>query len=596
MLVPLYPSLSAQLHAIAREYALPSSAGLLLYLVNSTPHTTADPPPDGDAPGPCLSEAVWRHIWARVLRADAALLDVPSRAGTPLHGLGLMGGSVDGGSIAAPRSPALRPLISPRPKMNTDIPPFGAYPLTPAPSTPSSTSDPHRRPSLDVESPLDGEIPDLPGLGSSSLIPILAKVEFEVDRLKAGWYEPWLRNRKSGHAKRAGSSESRSRSRGPASRSTSGAEGEEGEEAKARLLELELVTKRSMSPRSMLRAASVASEDRSDIEADESGYAPLEDEPSLNGGDEASTRAIFPERSFTDSEAEDADTSALRAGVDPLADVFGTDEQTWAELRAANPKPLARSDQSIVDLTLDASQLSVPLDDEGDTSLDSRAAEEALEISEVEALWNRQSRPQLQIETSPPEEGEGRRRASSTATVKSKHIPPPLTLPPLPSAQEGLSPTPSPGLGAPTPSTASGGSTQLPYVLGGATPEPSPGLEGTAGKPTEGSEDGMPAKLTSPEEKRGGAFYDDLDLELDVSELDGDDTVGVFNFVKGVFRANIYDQYDENDPNDRRRSQFLMQKQLDEIEKVRSLKSFQFDRALIHCVTDFASALSEKSV
>ena len=32
-------------------------------------------------------------------------------------------------------------------------------------------------------------------------------------------------------------------------------------------------------------------------------------------------------------------------------------------------------------------------------------------------------------------------------------------------------------------------------------------------------------------------------------------------------------QYDENDPNDRRRSQYLMKAKLDEIEKVRRLRN-----------------------
>jgi len=42
----------------------------------------------------------------------------------------------------------------------------------------------------------------LPGLSSPSLIPVLAKVEFDIDRKKAQWYEPWLKSRRLNQAKR----------------------------------------------------------------------------------------------------------------------------------------------------------------------------------------------------------------------------------------------------------------------------------------------------------------------------------------------------------------------------------------------------------
>lgn len=499
VLVPLYPTLSAQMQAIAREYALPSSAGLLLYLLNSTPHTTADPPPEGtDAPGARISETIWKHIWARVLRVDpsaATSFDVPpSRSTTPITGLGITSTAEPGSA-----SPALRPLLSSRSHAgridglsNSNAASFAsaAFPPTPAPSSPSSASDVHRRPSLprtetDQTSPDEESLP-LPGLHAHSLIPILAKFEFDVDRVKAGWYAPWARSR----GKRTGS-----RARTPVSRNNSGVEGEEEERVPP--LDLELVIKRSVSPRSMLRSASVASEQSADAE----GYEQLED----NGIEE--------------EEEEEESEVVIPPGTDPLADVFGTDEQTWDAIKADRPD----------DLALSAAALSAPTPDSASSS-DGDVDEAQIQLAEVETLLRRQSRPHLQIETSPVLEksggGDGRKRASTSSTVgtaRSKHIPPPLNLPPLPSAlgEGGLSPVPSPGLHVATPSTASGGSTQLPYVTGGATPIPSPGLVERGGQEERDEDEFDNLKITSPEEKkRGGAVYEDLELGLDVSDFE----------------------------------------------------------------------------
>lgn len=38
-MIPLYPTLSLQLSAIAREYGLPSTGGMVLYLVEGSIHT-----------------------------------------------------------------------------------------------------------------------------------------------------------------------------------------------------------------------------------------------------------------------------------------------------------------------------------------------------------------------------------------------------------------------------------------------------------------------------------------------------------------------------------------------------------------------------
>ena len=63
-----------------------------------------------------------------------------------------------------------------------------------------------------------------------------------------------------------------------------------------------------------------------------------------------------------------------------------------------------------------------------------------------------------------------------------------------------------------------------------------------------------------------GTVFGDLDLDLDL----GDDDEEVWRSSPCcASRINcMLPQYNENDPNDRRRSQYLMKAKLDEIERV----------------------------
>ncbi|KAK0208699.1 hypothetical protein DFS33DRAFT_467059 [Desarmillaria ectypa] len=126
-LLPVHPTLQLQLTAIAREYALPSIAGVILYLVN-----------DNDGPGPRISDDIWKHLWSRVWKAEFAP-DAPEKL------------------------PVLT-LASP----GTDQDQF----------TPSTTSS------------------------SSPSIPIIAKVEFDIDLRSASWFNPWITSRNLNHNKR----------------------------------------------------------------------------------------------------------------------------------------------------------------------------------------------------------------------------------------------------------------------------------------------------------------------------------------------------------------------------------------------------------
>ena len=197
VLVPVYANFQAQLTAIAREYALPSTAGMILYLVSSS-----GLPDDEQAsePGPRISEDIWKHIWTRVLSTEQ------------LPQLYRLGGVHSTASLSRGDGSHPRPLLS----AGVSKPPSSPSTFAPSSST-SSSSDlrlnsasssvadpdtPNTSSSEVDETATKADAYVLPGLNSPSLIPVLAKVEFDIDRKKARWYEPWLKSRRLNQAKR----------------------------------------------------------------------------------------------------------------------------------------------------------------------------------------------------------------------------------------------------------------------------------------------------------------------------------------------------------------------------------------------------------
>lgn len=73
-LIPLYPTLSSQLAAIAREYGLPSSGGLVLYLLSTADPTTQAPLPHAAAytgdTGPRIGDHAWNMLWGQLLAEE----------------------------------------------------------------------------------------------------------------------------------------------------------------------------------------------------------------------------------------------------------------------------------------------------------------------------------------------------------------------------------------------------------------------------------------------------------------------------------------------------------------------------------------------
>ncbi|KAF8899213.1 hypothetical protein BD779DRAFT_1487580 [Infundibulicybe gibba] len=541
-LVPVHSTLQSQLGAIAKEYALPNTTGMILYLVSSTPNMGTQL--DGlEEPGPRISDDIWKHVWGRVMKAeqhdDPILL--PSRSPTP-HMFGALGT----GGRSTPYLPQesgnhpLRPLISAVGSEAGQHPAI-SYPFTPSPSTPSTSSDLHSNtksappssssislsepetpdtsytsPSFVKDSAARAQSFDLPGLNSPSIIPVLAKVEFDIDQRKATWYEPWIRSRRMNHAKRAESRTGRKMS------ISESADGEDGPEVRNPPIHLITGRQQTASPISLLSSPLVngSIEKINDAESEKTGYMPLTDTESLNEEDD--------EEDF----AEDATTrvASIPPSVDPLGEVFGSDADTWADLQASNPRRSRSSmDPNITDLSLAASDLSSSQISELDEGPFGEKEED-----EVHKLLEQMSRPHLSlsIPSSPPN---AVKKRSSSPTSK-KHIPPPLVLAPVPSSD------------VPAPPTSNAAVKSVELVVP-AEASPMPSSAGSVSSKTESSnedDEKVYNRVRSPEEseKRGGAVFDDIDLGLDPTE-----------------------EFDDDDPHDRRRSQYLMKAQLDEIER-----------------------------
>ena len=486
-LVPLFPTLQSQLSAIAKEYALPSTTGVILYLVSSAPNTSPESDwtvPDG--PGPRLSDDIWKHLWTRVANFE---FETYSRATTPnTAGLGFSYGDRSSPLFAQeflPSSGTLRPLISP----GRATPQSFTYPLTPTGSSASSNPFTHSAPSeislSEINSPDTSSLPpdsraatlDLPGLTSPSVIPILAKVEFDIDKRKALWYDPWIRSRKLNHQKRDQRTRTRTRSESGTSPSVEGdgGGGGEAEAPKVAPLPLRLVDRQAI-PRFLLSA----DEERED--AQEGEYIRLSESP-------LSHEDVDPDDITNPPDASDRDS---------LADVYGTNRDTLTN-REIHP--------NVVQLAVDEQTSSEQAKVEGDLEND-------IDEEEVQSLQDSPERPNLSLDiTSPPPDSSGRSSltiaVTETVGMFRKAAPPPLTL--MPNTFNAIaSDEPSPFL--------STGSTRLAYLGDGLSPLSEDDLNAES---TQGDSPDINGKGEIPtEDKRTGSIFADLDFALDLGDID----------------------------------------------------------------------------
>jgi hypothetical protein len=345
-----------------------------------------------------------------------------------------------------------------------------------------------------------------------------------------------MRSRRLNHKKRKASAASSIPPTGLRSRENSIAEGEEGKEERKAPLELEILRKQASSP------ASLFSLSKTEDENDEKGYEPLEeddDDDALDG---------------------DADPTVVVPGAqDPLADVFGTDEETWAQMHAEEDvedgpdsrrttiRRTVTQNPNVVQLAVNAGELGSLPEPGDEENVEEDGGEDDKDVEEVKELLERMSKPlepeaeaeveaeteaeveveaKVEVEAEAEAEAEveeeqgsveaspSRNRSSTGGTLK-KHVPPPLKLEqPESSSTEQLSPAVPPSA-----------STNLAYLSGESPEGPSPvGTEDVSPVRTENSEelaeevdDDALKKVTSPVERRGGAFYEDLDLGLEPS-------------------------------------------------------------------------------
>ena len=304
-LVPLLPTLQGQLWAIAKEYALPSTAGMFLYLVSSAPSpnpdTTSTTP---DEPGPRLSEDIWKHLWTRVTKFETESYSHAIAPNTTL-GLGFGYGGPPSPLFPQP-SNTLRPLLAP----NHVAPQSFPFPLPLTPTGSITSSNPPTQATFsetsqsEVDSP-DSSLPsdsraatlDLPGLTSPSIIPILAKVEFDIDKRKAAWYGPWIRSRKLNHQKR----ENRARTATESATSPIAKGASQGDALKVAPLPLKLVDRQAI-PRFLLSVG-----DEGDDSCDPGSPRLSESPPNLEDPDPVGVELSGPAETEVDSANENDD-------------------------------------------------------------------------------------------------------------------------------------------------------------------------------------------------------------------------------------------------------------------------------------------------
>ncbi|KDQ14008.1 hypothetical protein BOTBODRAFT_33119 [Botryobasidium botryosum FD-172 SS1] len=531
-LIPLYSSLQGQLGAIAREYGLPSTGGMVVYLLDMK---------DGDEGvedfiGPRISSEAWHMLWNRVINMDreetARVLGLPSSirsttSPTPASVLGTpqstttelereapsrtqsQSQSVEGEIVASPasekdlspsnlskgedhdtttttNSTSNSPSTSASQTSNPAIPIVPLRPLRTAQSTISDASTPNslfaHRPSFSNSS---RSITSSPSTSVPSSIipslPVVGKIEFDIDTKKAPWYEHWcqrswnprLRNI-NGSGGEGGSPLSavgaggglagglypltlplRPRTMSPqpgharqrslplndaasasGSRFKFGKRGEEGrEDGDAGMREPAWRYEKDLVPRSRSRTKSRFERGRErELGSRNGGYAQLDDSDE-NGDDEEDD----------DSEFADSARRRRRRGGDPLGGMFPPDEETWMELHNAEHsrdasrnrnrhKSRGRNGDGDWSQDGDGARVGGPkiaispsydddLELEDDGMLGPHTAEQ--DMRDVMDMWNAKRRGQ-----SSPSGGQQSRSRSRSGSILSRPggVPPPLNL------------------------------------------------------------------------------------------------------------------------------------------------------------------------
>lgn len=199
-LLPLYPTLGGQLWAISREFALPSVGGLMLYLSD-----------DGQGNrGPRIGDVAWQALWSRYFVDDEGPSSTSAYKSTPALAPSRRSSIVAGDSFAEPLSsssahavdlsrstlgegsssrPSI-PYVSSRPSPRVEALGFTRRDASAdwSPSARSAAWSGHASSSAGRGHPAPAPFPRLP---------ILARIEWQVDSHRAPWWPSWIASRSS---------------------------------------------------------------------------------------------------------------------------------------------------------------------------------------------------------------------------------------------------------------------------------------------------------------------------------------------------------------------------------------------------------------
>lgn len=184
-LIPLQPSLGAMLLAIAREYGLPSTQGIGIYLVATHSGASTSPSTDNHELGPKVSSQTWGSLCSSALAPPRSSLSTPS--GSPSHKF-------------ANRLPKDHPQFPPSPfsllshNQRQARPSDSRQLITSALRTPtkaSSSSSLSSSSSSPQHPPLTPASLDIPP--PATFNPIIGTIEFDVDPYEATWFPDWIK-------------------------------------------------------------------------------------------------------------------------------------------------------------------------------------------------------------------------------------------------------------------------------------------------------------------------------------------------------------------------------------------------------------------
>jgi len=164
-LIPLQPTIGSMLLAIAREYGLPSTTGIHLYIANTQRSSSSSMSDISDEPGPRISQSTWTSLFASQA-ANASISRAITPDGSPRRTGQLFNRDPNPSSPLSPWSETLpHPRAPFGSSSNRSTPVKSGFGDQPIPLTPSSL---HSR--------------------AVSPSPVIATIEFDIDPDEATWY------------------------------------------------------------------------------------------------------------------------------------------------------------------------------------------------------------------------------------------------------------------------------------------------------------------------------------------------------------------------------------------------------------------------